>query len=126
MQKQKMQWGHALLVLNLEGKPIRELRVRNDTFKLLRQIGLLNKRQHAVYEAPTIMTLTDRRLDPMVMQLRMHLGPDLTGPAWCMCNCSKCRKNKRPKEDPDADKQPTMTTSTSAMVAAIMKRRKYK
>ena len=83
---QNLRWGHALV--SPEGA---ELRVPASVFPRLDQMGLLLRGRiprisHKIYQymRPEYDSLTDG--------LRFVLGPDMSGPAWCECNCPKCQR----------------------------------
>jgi hypothetical protein len=117
----KIKWGHALSILDLDGKEIRQIRVPNEAFSLLHEIGHLNRRRHAVYEGALLVTLRDQRLDPIVLKLRQLLGVDLMGPAWCVCNCRNCRRRYR-----KAEKEVVVETMDTNVVTRLVNELKAK
>jgi len=87
-------WGHALLtpVVDKSGNETtpREIRVPREAFEHLRKMGVL-VRNRAQLEA-SIYTLLNPMFDDIALGLRRLLGQDLSGPAWCRCDCRDCQR----------------------------------
>ena len=129
---EELKWGHALKLLDLQGVFLREIRVPFAVFADLRKLGLLIKRKHAIYADAAILMFCDRKLDTFVMKLRDCLGPDLSGPMWCLCTCKACRKRFSSKEAKEVLQQQAAlgkqvcVSSATDLVNEIKRRRKYK
>lgn len=82
-------WGHALQIWDTG----RTIRVPKFVFPKLKAIGcLMNGR--AILLPTILIFFEDRKYDPIMHELLMVLGKDLTGPAWCKCGCEECKRNK--------------------------------
>jgi hypothetical protein len=80
-------WGHPLQIWDTG----RTIRVPQKVFPLLAALGLLIGRK-AIVSPAIFIFFRDAIDDPNVHWLRQVLGPDLSGPAWCLCNCPECRR----------------------------------
>lgn len=68
----------------------KEIRVPKFAFEPLRRLGVLERNRAQL--KPLIYQLMDPLYDDLVMGLRQLLGPDLSGPNWCVCHCRECQK----------------------------------
>ena len=89
---QNLNWGHALV--NPDGI---ELRVPASVFPRLDQMGLL-VRGRIPRISPEIYQYMHPEYDPLTAGLRYVLGPDMSGPAWCECNCSTCQRRQSDRD----------------------------
>jgi hypothetical protein len=102
-----LQWGHPLLTP--EG---REIRVPAPAFRRLRRLGVLMRNSAQLSER--IYELLDPQYDSITEGLRLLLGPDLSGPAWCRCDCKECRERAS-----EADRTPLPGRAWSSLLAEL-------
>jgi hypothetical protein len=103
-------WGHPLETP--EGK---EIRVPKWVFPRLRQLGLLEKNRARLL--PAVWLFLQPQFDSLTEGLRLLLGPDLSGPDWCRCNCRECQSLV------DVDDSRLSRVRSSQIVADVKKRR---
>jgi hypothetical protein len=102
-------WGHALLTPTGQ-----EIRLPAFAFPKLRRLGLLQRGHTMPRLRHTAYQWMINEYDCVTDGLRQLLGPDLSGPAWCVCHCKDCQKQAAQADHTD---EPGMRRARASMQA---------